>query len=1258
MALSFQKVLSLREWRLRLAERHAEAGRSGAAEGTFHKILAREPKQSSALTGLGRLLLRNRRFEEAVEIWQRAVEIRPRSTDPAFQLARALHRSGRLEAAAAQYLRVLELDPLHEKAFIAIEQLSSRLSRSSGTGTAAIEAATALARQLVEQAGSERTQNSALSLLASLQAHTDPDAAARYWEQLAVQNPRSVQPVLAVARIRKRQHNSGEAQRFFRAVLDNEPDHPEALAGLGQCLADLDHAAAVDHFVSWSKRRPQEVAPLLELARLHQKAQEWDRAERIYRQILAMIPDDRSSLLRLAQILSRDPSRLELALDLWQRVSERDPAAPLALVQRAYLLERARRPIEAEVEYRAALRRAPKDAMALIGLARLLAKQERWHEASTFFEASHRVSPGRTDVLLGLGRCLERLDQGNEALIAYQKVLALDPANGNAQLYRGRLLRQLGRSDEAIEAWRDVCTRTPQNADEWYELVFMLGSAERDAEALIALEAGEAALPASPASWVRLGMAAQAGQFHERAVDYFQRAVTAEPQEPGHHARLGDHFFRQGIIDGAFHHLLASRELKPDDIKVARQLVDTVQTLDILGIDPIVLSKAPPKIGEVLAPECLFRLVRHIADTEVVRYEPMPRTIVAISASLAGGGAERQLVNLLRGLSHPALDLDLTLFCISLARRTRRDFFLPLLKEAPVEVVTVEDKPVEDWLAQPEVAPYLRLIRSFPADMVGPIAFWLTEFRRRRPEVVHAWQDGTSLTAAVAALLAGVPRIILAARSVRPDNPRRRLKRFMREGYQAVLGHPSVALSNNSRAGANDYAQWLDVEPATIEVIHNGIDCDQLVRTVDLARADELRLQLGVPRDAPIIGSAFRMSEEKRPLLWVEVAAQVAHSLPQAHFVVYGDGPMRPDMLALAARLGIADRFHLPGPEDDIASCYKAMEVVLLTSRHEGLPNVLLEAQLVGVPVVAPDVGGIGEAVLPGVTGWIVSQADARILAERVVACVLDKEWADTARIEGPRFIRQRFDIARMVQRTLEVYGLEGVPARVSIPLAKSGDLALLDKHLFRIMTGMLRSDGPEASGLYAYYEARIEQRRGALSDYDHMLFDYVSTHFDRESRQIVHAGIGLGTLACALSAAGYRVSGIESDAPRFRAANRLRNALSAGWPAATERYDLVEGLFPGVVEGTHLASPKSVLIFTNFVTTWPEGFHETAIASLQAFGDVILDARLFGSIRDTPEERQALIDHIEAQGLVATPINESPPMAFYYHLRPRRPAR
>lgn len=1017
--------LDLGEWRVHLANHRRRRGRVGEAERAYRKILGARPDQYAALAGLGRLLLDTRRFDEAVEVWQRAADLHPHRAEGLFQLARALHRSRQFEAAAAKYLHVLTLDPSYAKAAEALEQLNHRLARTGRNGTAAVQATAVLAQQmLASESGSARTRDTANTLLAAVRAKDDPDAAVEFWQQLATRDPGSIEPPLQIARIRKRQGRNEAALNFFRTVLSLDSLHAEALVGYGQALETKDQAGALRHFHDWARQRPQDPVPLLEAARLYQKQENWAQAETTYRELLTRIPDSQTALSRLAQILSRDPNRVNQALDVWLRIAERDRTTVYALLQCAYLLERAWRPGEAEAKYRAALQSAPNDEMALAGLSRLLTGQARWEDALPLFETLHAANPGRTDALVGLARCLERLDRGEDALLAYEKVLALDSGNSSALVSRGRLLRQLGRVSEAIDMWQRICRQTPGNSTAWYELIFMLASAERDDEALAALNSAEAALPAMAASWARLGQAAQAGQFHDRAVAYFERAIAAEPDDAGFRARLGEHYARRGIVDGAFHHLLASRELRPGDVAVARQLVEVVHTLDVLGIDSVALDTPPRSTGMVLVPEKLFERVREIADTGIVPYVPVAGRIVVVSSSLAGGGAERQVVNLLRGLSVPALDLDIGLFCVSLARNSRRDFFLPLLADARVEVVTPDESRLGAYLANPDVAPFAALIRAFPADMIVPIAFWLGEFRRRRPQIVHAWQDSTNLTAAVAALLAGVPRIVLGARSLRPDNPRRRLKRHMRDAYRAILGHPAVILTSNSRAGAADYADWLGIDARAIAVVHNGIDFDSLAARVDARRSRGLRDAIGVPAAAPLVGSAFRMSEEKRPLLWVEAAAEVHRRAPEAHFVVYGDGPMRADMLARARELGIADRLHLPGPVDEIGSCYTAMDVVMLTSRHEGLPNVLLEAQSLGVPVVAPDVGGVAEAMWPGVTGWAVADADGPALAEHVVKCLRDSAWTATARARGPIFVREQFGIPAMLARTLEIYGM------------------------------------------------------------------------------------------------------------------------------------------------------------------------------------------------------------------------------------------
>ena len=162
----------------------------------------------------------------------------------------------------------------------------------------------------------------------------------------------------------------------------------------------------------------------------------------------------------------------------------------------------------------------------------------------------------------------------------------------------------------------------------------------------------------------------------------------------------------------------------------------------------------------------------------------------------------------------------------------------------------------------------------------------------------------------------------------------------------------------------------------------------------------------------------------------LDVAAKVLQARSDAHFVVCGDGPMRDEMRKYADGLGIGDRVHLPGAQSNIGSWFKMMDVVLLASRHEGLPNVLLEAQSLGVPVVAPDVGGMAEVVEQGVTGWTIKGADAEMLAERIVYCLNETAWRQVAVERAPRFVRERFGIEAMLQRNLEVYGIPSTSER------------------------------------------------------------------------------------------------------------------------------------------------------------------------------------------------------------------------------------
>jgi glycosyltransferase involved in cell wall biosynthesis len=173
----------------------------------------------------------------------------------------------------------------------------------------------------------------------------------------------------------------------------------------------------------------------------------------------------------------------------------------------------------------------------------------------------------------------------------------------------------------------------------------------------------------------------------------------------------------------------------------------------------------------------------------------------------------------------------------------------------------------------------------------------------------------------------------------------------------------------------------------------------------------------------------FRFCPEKRPLLWLHVAAAVAALRPDTWFVIFGQGELRSEMEAAARRLGLAGRLRMPGLTASPFLALSAMDAVLLASAWEGTPNVALEAQSCGVPVIATRAGGSAEAIADGETGWIVDASDAPTIADRVVAALEDGVERHRLRTAGPRFIAERFGLERMIDETLRAYG-QSAPAR------------------------------------------------------------------------------------------------------------------------------------------------------------------------------------------------------------------------------------
>jgi glycosyltransferase involved in cell wall biosynthesis len=293
------------------------------------------------------------------------------------------------------------------------------------------------------------------------------------------------------------------------------------------------------------------------------------------------------------------------------------------------------------------------------------------------------------------------------------------------------------------------------------------------------------------------------------------------------------------------------------------------------------------------------------------------------------------------------------------------------------------------------------------------------------PDVVHCWSDVANLIGGAVSTSMGVPRIVLGQRTMPPpywvDG---RSSDLLRDAYLSLADHPDVVFVSNSAASIKEYETWLSLPRGRSQLVYNGY----LSESINVPGRDQMadcRARLGLPLHAPAVGGVMRFDAVKDPDLWLETAAAIAAARSDVHFVLagYGHGDFADRLFQKGEQLGLSDRLIMPGVAIDVGKIYGALDILLLTSKHENVPNVMIEAQAAGVPVVGPAVGGIGEVMLDGVTGLLVPRRSARELADAVLRGLSDPNWRDNAAVEAPAFVARKFGNERMVDETIATYG-------------------------------------------------------------------------------------------------------------------------------------------------------------------------------------------------------------------------------------------
>lgn len=362
---------------------------------------------------------------------------------------------------------------------------------------------------------------------------------------------------------------------------------------------------------------------------------------------------------------------------------------------------------------------------------------------------------------------------------------------------------------------------------------------------------------------------------------------------------------------------------------------------------------------------------------------PVPRVpsdlrVALLAGTLGQGGAEKQLVYVARALA--AAGIEVRIYSL-----TRGEFYEAALRAQGLDVV---------WVGR----------AGNPMVRIAALAAALARYR---PHVVHAFHFYANLYAVAVAPLVGA----VAVGSLRND-AYHEVEANGRWG-RPLLHWPRALVANSLAASEN--ARRLRVPPERIRVLPNVIDLDAFDAAMG-ARSDGERSEI-------IVAGVARLVAPKRLDRWLGALAAARQRDPRLQGILIGDGPERARLVAEAARLDLLPRgITFLGRRDDVPGLLGRADMLLLTSDHEGFPNVLLEAMAAGVPVVTTPAGDAATVVADGETGFVVPFDAIDTMAERLIGLAADPVLRHRLGHAGRRRVAQVYGVSGLGPRIIDIY--------------------------------------------------------------------------------------------------------------------------------------------------------------------------------------------------------------------------------------------
>ena len=365
------------------------------------------------------------------------------------------------------------------------------------------------------------------------------------------------------------------------------------------------------------------------------------------------------------------------------------------------------------------------------------------------------------------------------------------------------------------------------------------------------------------------------------------------------------------------------------------------------------------------------------------------KNIMLIIETGGPGGGEQVFLNLVKNIDREQFNLSAILF--------NEGWLYDQLTVHKIKTTIISSK--RSW----DLNLLYRLIRSC---------------NRQNIDIIHSHYMGANLYAGLVGAILRIPvvatfhnELILAWWKYRYS----RLKHFIIRNFTSKV----VLVADFMK---QDYMEIAGIPSSKLSIIYNGIKTSIEKNDFD---STSLRKGLGLSGDDLLIGHIANFRIPKGHRFLIEAAGLVCKKLKNVKFLLIGDegdGSLKGEIQDLITKMGLTNNVRLLGFRDDIQQLLNLIDIFVLPSTSEGLPLSVIEAMAASKPVVATNVGGLAEIVIPDKTGYLVEAGNVHALAEKLLILLADEGRRGQMGEQGRKAVERKFSLDVMIDKYQKLY--------------------------------------------------------------------------------------------------------------------------------------------------------------------------------------------------------------------------------------------